>query len=199
MDLHNLGLFLHLADSSTSAKRRCHGGQPLHPEPRHRRLEQGRPAACCSRQDNRSVRLTLRATSCRSLAVPCAGWRQLKQELKRSRPLRGRLRVFCSVTASYFLLPKYWSAFRRRYPWLERSSWNGDPALAVDRSWLKKPISPSQRAGCALQLGIRQPAASPSGVHRLYNAPQQGQWFPLGNLTGAHAPILSNGAGPKAL
>jgi LysR family positive regulator for ilvC len=82
------------------------------------RLEQETGCVLFER-DNRSVRLTPAGDKLREFGgALLQEWRQLKQELKRSdEPLQGRLRVFCSVTASYFLLPEVLE--RRRYPQLE--------------------------------------------------------------------------------
>ena len=61
-------------------------------------------------------------------------WQTLRHELRHvGEPLQGRLRVYCSVTASYFLLPDILGRFRARYPQLEIKLETGDPALAVDK------------------------------------------------------------------
>ena len=134
MDLRNLELFLHLADSLHFGKAPMPWRSALHPEPRHpatgtgdrlRAVRAGQPLGAAHPAGDK-----LREFGGALLQE----WRQLKQELKRSdEPLQGRLRVFCSVTASYFLLPEVLERFRRRYPQLEIKLETGDPALAVDK------------------------------------------------------------------
>jgi len=135
MDLRNLELFLHLADSLHFGK--SADAMAVSPSTLSRaiqRLEQETGCVLFER-DNRSVRLTPAGEKLREFGGSLLQeWRRLKQELRRSdEPLQGRLRVFCSVTASYFLLPEVLERFRRRYPQLEIKLETGDPALAVDK------------------------------------------------------------------
>jgi len=108
MDLRNLELFLHLADSLHFGK--SADAMAVSPSTLSRaiqRLEQETGCVLFER-DNRSVRLTPAGEKLREFGGSLLQeWRRLKQELRRSdEPLQGRLRVFCSVTASYFLLPR---------------------------------------------------------------------------------------------
>lgn len=135
MDLRNLELFLHLADSLHFGK--SADAMAVSPSTLSRaiqRLEQETGCVLFER-DNRSVRLTPAGDKLREFGgALLQEWRQLKQELKRSdEPLQGRLRVFCSVTASYFLLPEVLERFRRRYPQLEIKLETGDPAQALEK------------------------------------------------------------------
>lgn len=135
MDLRNLELFLHLADSLHFGK--SADAMAVSPSTLSRaiqRLEQETGCVLFER-DNRSVRLTAAGEKLREFGGSLLQeWRRLKQELRRSdEPLQGRLRVFCSVTASYFLLPELLERFRRRYPQLEIKLETGDAALAVDK------------------------------------------------------------------
>ncbi len=58
----------------------------------------------------------------------------LKREVKNvSSTIRGQIRVYCSVTASYFILPKILSSFQERYPHIELRIETGDAALAVTK------------------------------------------------------------------
>lgn len=58
----------------------------------------------------------------------------LKREVKSvSSNIRGQIRVYCSVTASYFILPKILSGFQERYPHIELRIETGDAALAVSK------------------------------------------------------------------
>lgn len=63
-----------------------------------------------------------------------SAWRRLKKDTRpKERELSGQLRVFCSVTASYFVLPPLLSEFRKRYPKVEIRLETGDAALAVGK------------------------------------------------------------------
>ena len=133
MDLRNLELFLHLADSLHFGK--SADAMAVSPSTLSRaiqRLEQETGCVLFER-DNRSVRLTPAGEKLREFGGSLLQeWRRLKQELRRSdEPLQGRLRVFCSVTASYFLLPEVLERFRRRYPQLEIKLETGDPAPSM--------------------------------------------------------------------
>lgn len=58
----------------------------------------------------------------------------LKHEVKSvSSSIKGQLRVYCSVTASYYILPKILSGFQERYPHIELRIETGDAALAVSK------------------------------------------------------------------
>ena len=120
-------------------------------------------------------------------------WRQLKQELKRSdEPLQGRLRVFCSVTASYFLLPEVLERFRRRYPQLEIKLETGDPALAVDKILADEADLAIAARPDALSAKLE--FASLQQVPLVFiaprTAPQQSQWFSQGEPDWERLPLI---------
>lgn len=135
MDLRNLELFLHLADSLHFA--RTADATAVSPSTLSRaiqRLEQEIGCALFER-DNRSVTLTPAGERVREFGQQLlSDWQHLRHELRHEgEPLQGRLRVYCSVTASYFLLPDILGRFRARYPQLEIRLETGDPALAIDK------------------------------------------------------------------
>ena len=135
MDLRNLELFLHLADSLHFA--RTADAMAVSPSTLSRAIQRLEQEIGCPlfERDNRSVALTPAGLRLRDFGAHLVDdWQKLRHELRHSdEPLQGRLRVFCSVTASYFLLPDILGRFRARYPQLEIRLETGDPALAVDR------------------------------------------------------------------
>ena len=194
MDLRNLELFLHLAYALHFGKRA--DAMAVSPSTLSRaiqRLEQETGCVLFER-DNRSVRLTPAGDKLREFGgALLQEWRQLKQELKRSdEPLQGRLRVFCSVTASYFLLPEVLERFRRRYPQLEIKLETGDPALAVDKILADEADLAIAARPDALSSKLE--FASLQQVPLVFiaprNAPQQGQWFPQGEPDWEHLPLI---------
>ncbi|MGL5433288.1 MAG: HTH-type transcriptional activator IlvY [Plesiomonas shigelloides] len=135
MDLRDLKLFLHLADS-------CHFGrsaQACHVSPstlsrQIQRLEEeaGQPLFV---RDNRSVTLTEAGRQLRHFAEQTLlNWQQLQHQLRpQADDLQGELRLFCSVTAAYSHLPAILDRFRLRYPKVEIKLSTGDAADAVGR------------------------------------------------------------------
>lgn len=194
MDLRNLELFLHLADSLHFGK--SADAMAVSPSTLSRaiqRLEQETGCVLFER-DNRSVRLTPAGEKLREFGgALLQEWRQLKQELKRSdEPLQGRLRVFCSVTASYFLLPEVLERFRRRYPQLEIKLETGDPALAVDKILADEADLAIAARPDALSAKLE--FASLQQVPLVFiaprTAPQQSQWFSQGEPDWERLPLI---------
>ncbi|MHA6965730.1 HTH-type transcriptional activator IlvY [Zobellella denitrificans] len=135
MDIRNLELFLHLSQSLHFG--RTADAMAVSPSTLSRaiqRLEQELGCELLDR-DNRSVTLTPAGLRLQQFAGNwLADWQAMREQLKQSEsPLQGRLRLFCSVTASYFLLPDILARFRTRYPQLELRLETGDPALAIDK------------------------------------------------------------------
>ncbi len=63
-----------------------------------------------------------------------SSWLELKNQLNDQKLLlQGKLKLFCSVTASYSHLPAILSEFRLLYPQVEIQLITGDPAQAVDK------------------------------------------------------------------
>ena len=135
MELRNLELFVHLAHSLHFA--RTADAMAVSPSTLSRAIQRLEQETGCTlfERDNRSVSLTPAGQRlCEFAEQLLADWDKLKQDLRHSHePLQGRLKVFCSVTASYFLLPDILGRFRARYPQLEIKLETGDPALAVDK------------------------------------------------------------------
>ena len=135
MDLRNLELFLHLAESLHFAK--TADAMAVSPSTLSRAIQRLEQEVGCSlfERDNRSVTLTVAGERLREFGLPLLDeWQKLRQELRHvGEPLQGRLKLYCSVTASYFLLPDTLGRFRARYPQLEIKLETGDPALAVEK------------------------------------------------------------------
>lgn len=134
MDLRDLKLFLHLADS-------CHFGQTsraMHVSPstlsrQVQRLEEelGYPLFL---RDNRSVVLTEAGERLKAFAQQTLlQYQQLKHAIAINSPsLSGELKIFCSVTAAYSHLPPILDRFRLEHPQVEIKLFTGDPADAVE-------------------------------------------------------------------
>ncbi|SFU49610.1 HTH-type transcriptional activator IlvY [Xenorhabdus koppenhoeferi] len=135
MDLRELKLFLHLAES-------CHFGQTakaMHVSPstlsrQIQRLEEllGHPLFL---RDNRTVKLTIAGEQLKQFAQQTLlQYKQLQNSLNHQSPsLTGELRLFCSVTAAYSHLPQVLDKFRAEHPLVEIKLTTGDAADAVDR------------------------------------------------------------------
>ncbi|OTA20946.1 LysR family transcriptional regulator [Xenorhabdus beddingii] len=135
MDLRDLKLFLHLAES-------CHFGRTakaMHVSPstlsrQIQRLEEllGHPLFL---RDNRTVKLTSAGEQLKQFAQQTLlQYKQLQHSLNhQSSSLTGELRLFCSVTAAYSHLPQVLDKFRAEHPWVEIKLTTGDAADAVDR------------------------------------------------------------------
>jgi len=86
-------------------------------------------------RDNRRVELTPSGFQ----LIPVAQriiteWHQYQVKLQeQSSNLKGEIRLFCSVTASYSHLPELLSEFRSHYPFIEFKLLTGDPAQAIDK------------------------------------------------------------------
>ncbi len=134
MDLRDLKLFLHLAES-------CHFGQTsraMHVSPstlsrQVQRLEEelGYPLFL---RDNRSVLLTPAGERFKLFAQQTLlQYHQLKHAIAATSPsLSGELKIFCSVTAAYSHLPPILDRFRAEHPQVEIKLFTGDPADAVE-------------------------------------------------------------------
>ncbi|MBT0727463.1 HTH-type transcriptional activator IlvY [Rosenbergiella australiborealis] len=134
MDLRDLKLFLHLAES-------CHFGQTsraMHVSPstlsrQIQRLEDelGYPLFL---RDNRSASLTEAGEQLKVFAQQTLlQYQQLKHAMAVENPsLSGELKIFCSVTAAYSHLPPILDRFRVAHPQVEIKLFTGDPADAVE-------------------------------------------------------------------
>lgn len=86
-------------------------------------------------RDNRTVRLTGAGILFRDFAVDVLGrWTTLQETLhEQAVDLQGRLSLFCSVTASYSVLPELLESFRSQHPSVELRLHTGDSELALQR------------------------------------------------------------------
>ncbi len=86
-------------------------------------------------RDNRTVRVTRAGMQYRAFAEDVLGrWSMLQESLhQQSVHLQGRLSLFCSVTASYSVLPSLLDAFRSAHPSIELRLHTGDSELALQR------------------------------------------------------------------
>lgn len=118
MDLTQLRLFLHLADSLHFGKtsRACH----LSPSALSRTIQKLEEECGCTlfQRDRRSVALTSEGQSFKEFATSTVqDWQRVKTNLdSQGATLKGDFLIYCSVTASYSLLPPILSEFRRRHP-----------------------------------------------------------------------------------
>ncbi len=135
MNIKNLQMFVHLCDSQNFS--RTASAMHISPSALSRqiqKLEQEVGQALFLR-DNRSVELTPAGKQ----LVPVANniieeWRQYQiQANDKDNELRGEIRLFCSVTASYSHLPVLLSEFRLQHPYIEYKLATGDPAQAIDK------------------------------------------------------------------
>ncbi|MDX8000541.1 HTH-type transcriptional activator IlvY [Xenorhabdus sp. Reich] len=135
MDLRDLKLFLHLAES-------CHFGRTataMHVSPstlsrQIQRLEELLGHSLFLR-DNRTVKLTSAGEQLKQFAQQTLlQYKQLQHSLNhQSSSLTGELRLFCSVTAAYSHLPQVLDKFRAEHPLVEIKLTTGDAADAVDK------------------------------------------------------------------
>lgn len=135
MDMRDLRYFLHLSNSLHFAK----SSRELHISPSGltrsiQRLEEELDIALFER-DNRTVILTqaglLLQDYARRTLEELAGLKTLLQE--HSTDLRGKLSLFCSVTASYSFLHDLLDRFRRIHPNIELQLHTGDSSKAIQR------------------------------------------------------------------
>lgn len=135
MDIKSLQVFTHLAAS-------LHFGQTAHahhvsPSTLSRVVQRIEDEVGCKllQRDNRSVLLTPAGVKFEHYAQQqILQWQTLQGELMAEQPqLRGKLRIYCSVTAAYSHLPQLLDGFRRLYPHIEIMLDTGDAADAVDK------------------------------------------------------------------
>lgn len=135
MDLRDLKLFLHLADS-------CHFGRSaraMHVSPstlsrQIQRIEEDLGQALFLR-DNRTVTLTDAGERLRQFAQQTLlQYQQMRHALGQNGPsLSGEMKLFCSVTAAYSHLPPILDRFRAEHPLVEIKLTTGDAADAVEK------------------------------------------------------------------
>ncbi len=135
MNIKSLQLFIHLCESKSFAKT----ATAMHISPsalsrQIQKLEQSTGQALFSR-DNRSVELTPSAQKLLPVALKIVSeWQSYHAQLSgHEAELKGEIRLFCSVTASYSHLPELLSDFRLQHPFIEFKLSTGDPAQAIEK------------------------------------------------------------------
>ncbi|WP_199452623.1 HTH-type transcriptional activator IlvY [Vibrio owensii] len=135
MNIKSLQLFIHLCDSKSFAKTAA----AMHISPsalsrQIQKLEEETHQQLFLR-DNRSVELTVQGKKLLPVALKILGeWQQYQSYVKGAEDeLKGEIRLFCSVTASYSHLPELISEFRIQHPFIEFKLSTGDPAQAIDK------------------------------------------------------------------
>ncbi|MFP9230447.1 HTH-type transcriptional activator IlvY [Pectobacterium cacticida] len=135
MDLRDLKLFLHLAESRHFGRT----AKAMHISPstlsrQIQRLEEDVGQTLFLR-DNRTVRLTDAGEHLKLFAQQTLlQYQQLRHQIDQHGPsLSGELRIFCSVTAAYSHLPPILDRFRALHPLVEIKLTTGDAADAVQK------------------------------------------------------------------
>lgn len=135
MDLRDLKLFLHLAESRHFGR----SARAMHVSPstlsrQIQRLEEDLGQALFLR-DNRTVTLTDAGESLRQFAQQTLlQYQQMRHTLGQNGPsLSGEMKLFCSVTAAYSHLPPILDRFRAEHPLVEIKLTTGDAADAVEK------------------------------------------------------------------
>ncbi|QOQ70179.1 HTH-type transcriptional activator IlvY [Photobacterium damselae] len=135
MNLKNLQHFIHLAESKSFTVTAQKTHISLSALSRViQRLEQELEQSLFIR-DNRSVELTAAGKELLPVAISIVEqWHQLKIQLSTDQHLlRGKLTLFCSVTASYSHLPQLVTELRQTHPQIEIQLLTGDPAQAIEK------------------------------------------------------------------
>ncbi len=145
MDLRDLKMFLHLAESRHFGR----SARAMHVSPstlsrQIQRLEEdlGQPLFV---RDNRTVTLTEAGEELRIFAQQTLlQYQQLRHSIDQQGPsLSGELHIFCSVTAAYSHLPPILDRFRAAHPSVEIKLTTGDASDAMEKVVTAKRISPS--------------------------------------------------------
>lgn len=135
MNIKSLQLFIHLCDSKSFAKTAA--AMHISPSALSRQIQklEEETRQQLFMRDNRSVELTIQGKRLVPVALKILGeWQQYQSHLKGSEgELKGEIRFFCSVTASYSHLPELISEFRLQHPFIEFKLSTGDPAQAIDK------------------------------------------------------------------
>jgi LysR family transcriptional regulator, positive regulator for ilvC len=135
MNIKSLQIFIHLCESKNFSKT----AHAMHVSPsaltrQIQKLEEEISHPLFIR-DNRRVELTQSGTQLIPVAQRILNeWQQYQMKLQeQSSNLKGEIRLFCSVTASYSHLPELLSEFRAHHPFIEFKLLTGDPAEAIDK------------------------------------------------------------------
>ncbi|KOO02956.1 HTH-type transcriptional activator IlvY [Vibrio nereis] len=135
MNIKSLQLFIHLCDSKSFAK--TASAMHISPSALSRQIQklEAETGQGLFVRDNRSVELTPAAKKLLPVALRIIGeWQAYNSQLKgMEEELKGEIRLFCSVTASYSHLPNLLTEFRIQHPFIELKLQTGDPATAIER------------------------------------------------------------------
>lgn len=135
MNTKTLQIFLHLCDSRNFSKTAT--AMHMSPSALSRQIQKLEEEIGHSLfiRDNRRVELTPSGSKLIQTAQKITGeWGVFLSELQnQSHQLKGEIRLFCSVTASYSHLPELLSNFRSHHPFIEFKLLTGDPAQAIDK------------------------------------------------------------------
>ncbi|AIW17610.1 transcriptional regulator [Vibrio coralliilyticus] len=135
MNIKSLQLFIHLCDSKSFAK--TASAMHISPSALSRQVQklEAETGQELFLRDNRSVELTPAAKKLLPVALKILGeWQNFNAQLQgHEEELKGEIRLFCSVTASYSHLPELLSEFRLQHPFIEFKLSTGDPAQAINK------------------------------------------------------------------
>ncbi len=135
MNIKSLQVFIHLCDSKSFAK--TASAMHISPSALSRQIQklEVETGQGLFVRDNRSVELTPAAKKLLPVALRILGeWQSYNAQLKGiEEELKGEIRLFCSVTASYSHLPELLTEFRIQHPFIEFKLQTGDPAIAIER------------------------------------------------------------------
>lgn len=135
MNIKSLQIFIHLCDSKSFAK--TASAMHISPSALSRQVQklESDTGQDLFVRDNRSVELTPAAKKLLPVAMKILGeWQNYNAQVKgHEEELKGEIRLFCSVTASYSHLPELLSEFRIRHPFIEFKISTGDPAQAIEK------------------------------------------------------------------
>ncbi|MGR5531641.1 HTH-type transcriptional activator IlvY [Vibrio alfacsensis] len=135
MNIKSLQLFIHLCDSKNFAK--TASAMHISPSALSRQIQklEDETHQLLFLRDNRSVELTVQGKKLLPVALKIISeWQQYQSHIKGTEDeLKGEIRLFCSVTASYSHLPELISEFRLQHPFIEFKLSTGDPAQAIDK------------------------------------------------------------------
>ncbi len=135
MNIKCLQLFIHLCDSKSFAK--TASAMHISPSALSRQIQklESDTNQILFVRDNRSVELTPAAKKLLPVALNIVSeWQNYNAQLNgHEEELKGEIRLFCSVTASYSHLPELLSEFRLQHPFIEFKLSTGDPAQAIEK------------------------------------------------------------------
>ncbi len=135
MDFKSLQMFQHLAQSLHFGKTaRAHHVSPSTLSRTIQRMEEEIGAPLLQR-DNRTVVLTAAGTQLQQFAEQqLEQWQLLQLSLNQKQAqLKGKLHIYCSVTAAYSHLPPLLDRFRQQHPLVEIMLTTGDAADALEQ------------------------------------------------------------------